>query len=111
VVVQSGFVESSKLKADVAGEPPSCLMAPLALYPAAGDVRQLPYRMDERARLYLESSVVPLLARADRFLLVTRGANQGYDVWIAGRLPGYSSRDVGNFAGVDVILYQSDQPR
>jgi hypothetical protein len=76
VVVQSGFVESSKLKADVAGEPPSCLMAPLALYPAAGDVRQLPYRMDERARLYLESSVVPLLARADRFLLVTRGANQ-----------------------------------
>jgi 4-amino-4-deoxy-L-arabinose transferase-like glycosyltransferase len=109
VMVQSGFVESSKLKVD--GEPPSYLMAPLALYPAAGDVHQVPYNMDERARLYLESSVVPLLARADRFLLVTRGANQGYDVWIAGRLPGYSSRDVGNFAGVDVILYQSDQPR
>jgi hypothetical protein len=112
VVVRSGFVESSKLKVYVASELPSYLMAPLALYPAAGDVHQIPYRMDERARLYLESSVVPFLARADRFLLVVSGdANQPYDAWISGRLPGYSSRHVGDFAGVDVILYQSDRPR
>jgi hypothetical protein len=110
VVVQSGFVESSALQVDLAGDVTSYVMAPLTLYPAAGDVHPVPYRLDARAASYLESSVVPDLARANRFLLVTRSSRQ-YEFWIAGRLPGYSVRAVGDFGAVNVTLYQSGQPR
>jgi 4-amino-4-deoxy-L-arabinose transferase-like glycosyltransferase len=105
VVVQSGFVEAPALNIDGNGNVPSYLMAPLSLYPVTRPIVPLPYKPDdERTRLYLESTVLPIVEHSDRFVLVTIGS--GYIDWLAGRLPSFTTHNEGSFGRVVVTLFQ-----
>jgi hypothetical protein len=69
-----------------AGQLSSYLMAPLSIYSGAGKIIPVPNEFDEASRLDLDSSILPTLRSADRFVLITRDT-PAYNNWITARLP------------------------
>jgi hypothetical protein len=106
VLVQSGFVESSNHCGDI----PDYLMAPLDVYPPGGHVIPLSGSFDERSRSCLETSVLPTIEHESRFVLVTYGEGNPYDIWMADRLPGYSSSRMGQFGKINATLFERSLP-
>lgn len=84
-LIRSGFVESAHLDRLSAAQHSSYFWAPLDLYPAAGNVIRLPYRMSTQAAADLEQLASSTLEHCDRFVMVTSGDNS-YEFWLMGRL-------------------------
>jgi hypothetical protein len=58
------------------------------------------------ASLSLVVSVIPQLEDAGRFVLVTYGPGNPYDTWLAGRLPAFAARSLGNFGKVNATIFE-----
>ena len=107
VLVCTGFVEGgnpARLTDPVVRE---AYLAPLALYPAAGKVIPLPYRLTDAALPYLEQVVANNLGDQDRFIVVTRNDGDLYLTWLRGRLSEkrYRAEPAGNFGNVHVTVF------
>jgi hypothetical protein len=99
VIFQSPFVESGTMLRH-ANDAPDFLRAPLAMYPVPGHVIPVPRPFNANSIAYLSSDVVPAVEKSDRFVLVTdgpEGDSNPYIVWVLGRFPEYSARNLGDF--------------
>ncbi len=106
VVVQSGFIESSRQTVDLA-HPPGFIVAPLTIYPARGHVLIFPFLLEEKSRNYVESAIAPTLENSKRFILVTCLGEHWPD-WFLGRFPRYTTSSLGNFEAVKVTLFAAE---
>ena len=103
VLVASGFVEASDPQALDDPKLQGVLFAPQEMYPAAGKLIRLPYRLDEKSIPYLEGLLSGPLAHERRFLLVCRWQGLTFEPWLRGR--GFRSESLGNFGGVGVFRF------
>ncbi len=108
VFVQTGLIEATTLGLNFNGKTPSYMLAPLAFYPAAGRIILMPPLNSESGREYLETSLVPIAAAANRFLVLARD-DLGSVVMIQARLPGYTGRQVDELGKVDLFLFTRRQ--
>jgi hypothetical protein len=113
VLVASGFVEASDPRALDDPKLREVLFAPLEIYPPAGKVVRLPYRLNEESIQYLERILPAALDRQDRFLFVGRFEGRSFEPWLSGWLAarGFQSKSLGNFGTVSVYLFSTPEPR
>jgi uncharacterized membrane protein len=104
VLVVSKFVEASGSAPLADPKLTDVLFAPLALYPAAGRVVKLPYRIDDE---YLEQVVNTDLRDRTSFLMVDYSDSKT-EIWLLGRLAAQepSVQHLGSFGIVDVKLFR-----
>ena len=113
VLVASGFVEASDPRALDDPKLREVLFAPLEIYPPAGNVVRLPYRLNEESIQYLERILPAALDRQDRFLFVGRFEGRSFEPWLSGWLAarGFQSKSLGNFGTVSVYLFSTPEAR
>lgn len=111
VLIRSGFVESAYTDWRSRAETSGFLFAPLLLYPSAGDTIPLPYRLDDRARSFLNETASSVLEKTSRFLLVNSDSNPAFDEWIEGRMwpLGFRMRKAGTYDRVRVLIFDRDR--
>jgi len=104
VLMVSRFVEGSGSAQIADAQLTDALFAPLALYPAAGRVVKLPYRIEDK---YLDQVVNTVLRERTSFLLVDF-ADSKVEIWLLGRLAAQHPevQHLGNFGTVDVRLFR-----
>lgn len=104
VLVVSRFVEGSGSAQIADAKLTDALFAPLALYPAAGRVVKLPYRIEDK---YLDQVVNTVLREKTSFLLVDFSDSK-VENWLLGRLAAQQPvvQHLGNFGTVDVKLFR-----
>jgi mannosyltransferase len=110
VLLQPGLIESEQLDWFDDPERRSYLTAVDSYYPFSGRVTLLPLSLDDAgAHEYLDALVGSELARADRFLYVTRNLDLPYVDWFDGRLgpQGFVSRLLGQFGAVSVVEFRT----
>jgi hypothetical protein len=103
VLIQSPFVESSRMNLDYTAKLPGWLIAPTLNYPAAGQVFAVAKSLQVN-RSYLETKVFPAIEREGRFISVT--GDPDFIQWLNGRFPGYSGHSLGEFKEVIAVLYE-----
>jgi mannosyltransferase len=108
VLLHPALIESAQLDWFDDPERLSYLLSVVSYYPMDGRVDLLPYTLDDPAEIYLERLVTSELARADRFLLITRYPWVPYREWLDGRLApdGFESRIIGRFGVIDVVEFR-----
>ena len=113
VLVASGFVEASDPRALDDLKLRDVLFGPLEMYPPAGKVVRLPYRLNEESIQYLEHILPAALDHQDRFLFVGRFEGKSFEPWLSGWLAarGFQSRSLGNFGTVSVQLFSTPGTR
>jgi hypothetical protein len=113
LLVASGFVEASDPRALDDPKLRDVLFAPLEMYPAAGKVVRLPYRLNEESIQYLERILPAALDHQDRFLFVGRFEGRTFEPWLRGRMAarGFQSKSLGNFGTVSVDLFSTPEAR
>lgn len=104
VLIVSRFVEASGPAQLADPKLKDVLFAPLALYPAAGSVVKLPYRIDSK---YLDQVTNTVLRGKTSFLLVDFSDSK-VEVWLLGRFAAQQPvvEHLGNFGIVDVKLFR-----
>jgi 4-amino-4-deoxy-L-arabinose transferase-like glycosyltransferase len=107
VLICTGFVEGgdpARLADRVVRE---AYLAPLALYPGAGQVIPLPYRLTAAALPYMEQVAESVLRDQARFIVVARGDGELYQAWLQGRFSEkrYRAEQAGNFGNVHVTVF------
>jgi len=107
VLVHPALIESAQPGWLSDPERRSYLLAPLSFYPMDGQVVPMPYALDDDSESYLEDVVLPLAAKEEEFILVTRQSRVPFAAWLDGRLEefGYGSRVLGSFGVVTVIEF------
>lgn len=110
VLVHPAFIESAHPPFLDDPEYRSALLAPLARYPVRGSVILMPFDLTNRVKPYLEETVIPKIERADRFVLFTLAPTIPFAEWLDGRLGplGFQSRFVGEYGGIEVILFERE---
>lgn len=86
------------------------LLSPLSSYPVNTRVVALPVKLDDKSRPYLEKYITKEITAVNKFIVVLRTAsNSGsVDKWIHeySTPKGFNRREIGNFNGVMVVLYE-----
>lgn len=84
------------------------LLSPLAIYPVKTNVTALPFGLTSKSRTYLESVITPQISSLNKFVVVLRRCSGSVDSWFKeyAVLHGFERREVGNFEGVLVVLYE-----
>jgi mannosyltransferase len=109
VLIASGFLEATDPDTFAVPGQREALFAPLALYPAGGNLIRLPIRLDEKSTPYLDTIVTTDLQYRDHFILVCEWQQRlTYDLWLRGRLApqGFRSESQGNFGAIGVFLFR-----
>jgi hypothetical protein len=107
ILICTGFVEGAdpaRLTNPVVRE---AYLAPLALYPGAGKLIPLPYRLGPLVLPYMEQIAANVLRDQARFIVVARGDGELYQTWLQGRFSekGYRAELAGNFGNVRVTVF------
>jgi hypothetical protein len=107
VLVSSGFVEATDPNALDDPKLREVLFAPLTMYPPAGRIVRLPYRLDGPSRAYVERILPDALENQSRFLFVGRWEGLTFEPWLEKRLAkdGFRAKSLGNFGNVGVFLF------
>jgi hypothetical protein len=107
VLICAGFVEGGDPARFTNPAVREAYLAPLALYPGAGKVIPLPYRLTPMALPYMEQIAANDLRDQARFIVVSRGAGEIYQTWLQGRLSEkhYRAEAAGNFGNVHVTVF------
>jgi hypothetical protein len=108
IFIYSGFAESGEMEWITDEARSQLFLAPLAAYPVEGRKYPLPFELTDRAEEYLEPILATEASRADRMILMTSEVTLTYDVWLAQRTSelGYTQKDVGDFGGVRVLVFE-----
>ena len=109
VLVASGFIEATDPTTLDNPKLREVLFSPLTIYPPAGKVVPLPYRLDKQSITYLERVLPAALENQNRFLFVGRWQGVTFEPWLRGRLAdrGFRSRSLGNFGNIGVYLFSA----
>jgi hypothetical protein len=84
------------------------LLAPLAAYPVEGRPYPLPFELTDEAEAYAGAVLDGVAPDAEVMVLLTTEAARTYDVWLAERSRplGFAAREVGEFGGVRLVLFE-----
>jgi hypothetical protein len=113
VLMASGFVEATDPQALEDPKLREVLFAPLTLYPAAGTLIRLPFRLNDPSIAYLDRVLPPALEHADRFVFVARWRGLTFEPWLRARMAsrGFRAESLGDFGGVKVLLFRDGAGR
>lgn len=107
VLVASGFVEATDPGTLDDPKLREVLFAPLTMYPPAGRIVRLPFRLDRLSSAYVERVLPDALENQTRVLFVGRGAGLTFEPWLQKRLAkdGFRAKSLGDFGNVGVFLF------
>jgi hypothetical protein len=112
ILLDSGFVEggtSEWLVLPPRDDRRAFLVAPASYYPLGGEVRPLPYRLNDETSAYLEQVVVPALIDVERFVCIGRGKRATWlRPWFDARYlaAGYRARDLYRSELLNAVVYE-----
>ena len=109
VLMASGFVEATDPSALDDPKIREVLFAPLTMYPPAGRIVPLPFRLNRQSIAYLERVLPAALENQTRFLFVGRLHGLAFEPWLRKRLAqrGFRSESLGHFGNVGVYLFSA----
>jgi hypothetical protein len=107
VLLQTGFVEATRMEWLTRAELRKGTLAPLVVYPLRTHVVSLPTALSKDSVTYMNKVIQELVPANRRFVLVNRGEDSLLP-WVRNRLwsVGYLATSCGNFDGVHVTLFE-----
>jgi len=114
VLVGAGFVEAARLRWPLDPEEASYLVSPVAFYRVPGRAIPLPYDLDGEGAAYLQQLAAMLADEGEPFVLVVNTRrffverSVPFQEWLEHALSprGFSSRSVGGFGTISVIVFE-----